>query len=262
MDQGDGTAPVRLERGDDRVALITLDRPKVNALSAELLETLAEVVDGLGDDLPGAVVVWGGPRHFAAGADIAELADRRRASRLAAAFRRSFDTLAALPCPTVAAIAGYALGGGCELALACDLRVVGASARLGQPEVALGLLPGGGGTQRLARLIGAARAKELIYTGRQLDAPEAAQIGLANLVVPDDEVQARALAWAGELAAGPSVALAHAKDAIDRGLDGPLSDGLDLEAQHFRACLDTEDARAGIASFLEHGPGHAHFQGR
>lgn len=261
-DQADHAAPVHLERGDEGVALITLDRPKVNALSAGLLEALAGILDDLRAEPPGAVVVWGGPRRFAAGADIAELADPGRTGRLAAAFRASFDRLAALPRPSIAAIAGYALGGGCELALACDLRVVGAGARLGQPEVALGLLPGGGGTQRLARLIGPSRAKELIYTGRQVGAEEALRIGLANQVVPDDEVLGRALAWAAELAAGPSAALAYAKDAIDRGLDGALDDGLDLEAQHFRACLETEDARTGIASFLEHGPGQARFRGR
>ena len=168
------------------------------------------------------------------------------------------------PCPgsTIAAITGYALGGGLELALACDLRVVSDDARLGQPEILLGIVPGGGATQRLPRLVGVSRAKDLIFTGRQVAADEALRIGLADRVVPRDDVLDEALSLAASLAAGPLVALAAAKRVIDDGVEGPLDDGLELEVAAFVAVSRTEDAGRGVTSFLEHGPGQARFVGR
>ncbi len=253
---------VHVERGDDGVALVTLDRPKANALSLELLSELEAVVDDLAADLPGAVVVWGGPKIFAAGADIAQFGGTEQAAAYGRQFRATFDKLSALPRTVIAAITGYALGGGCELALACDLRLLADTAKLGQPEILLGLLPGAGGTQRLPRLVGAGRAKDLILTGRHVDATEALRIGLADRVVPAAEVLSTARTLAASLAAGPVVAAAYAKRAIDVGLDGSLAVGLDLEAQLFTDVFATEDAAIGVRTFLEHGPGKASFVGR
>jgi enoyl-CoA hydratase/carnithine racemase len=162
----------------------------------------------------------------------------------------------------IAAIRGYALGGGCELALTCDLRVGGESTRVGQPEILLGILPGAGGTQRLARLIGPARAKELVWSGRQVRADEALALGILDRVVPADEVEPNALHWAAQLGKGAVVAMGLAKRVIDDGLGAPLAHGLDEEADAFVEAFGTEDARAGMASFLEHGPGKARFSGK
>jgi enoyl-CoA hydratase len=253
---------ISTDRRPDGVALVTLDRPKANALSIELLTQLGAAVRGLADELPGAVVLWGGERLFAAGADISEFAGPERARELGLRLRAALDGLAALPRATIAAVTGYALGGGCELALACDLRVAADNARFGQPEILLGIIPGGGGTQRLARLVGVSRAKDVILTGRQVDAAEALRIGLADRVVPAGQVLDTALALAAELAAGPLAAQALAKRAIDTGLEGPMPAGLDLEAELFVEVFGTEDAGIGVASFLEHGPGEANFVGR
>lgn len=257
----DGTL-VHLERRGDGVAIIWLDNPKVNALSGALLERLAAVAQELTSEPPGAVVLTGGERVFAAGADVSEFGGPKEAREVADNFRRALDAVAAIPRATIAAIAGFALGGGCELALACDLRIASEKAKFGQPEILLGILPGGGGTQRLARLVGPARAKELILTGRQVKAAEALQIGLADRVVPHDELHDRALELAGELAAGPVLAQAAAKRAIDEGLETDLAAGLDLERDLFVEIAGTADAAHGVASFLEHGPGQATFQGR
>ena len=253
---------VHVERRSDGVALITLDRPKANALSVELLAQLEAAADGLAADLPGAVVVTGGPKIFAAGADIAGFGGPDEALVYGRQFRAAYDKLAALPRAVIASVSGYALGGGCELALACDLRVASERARFGQPEIQLGLIPGAGGTQRLARLIGAGRAKELILTGRHVDAAEARAIGLVERVVPAGEELDAALSLAAELAAGPLVAGAYAKQAVDAGLDGPLAAGLDLEQELFVEVFRTDDAVVGVRSFLEHGPGKATFTGR
>ena len=252
---------VTLERRPDNVALIRLDRPKANALSGTVLGQLQAVATELHDDPSGAVVLWGGRRIFAAGADIVELNDGG-ADAVGANFAGALGALAALPRVTIAAVNGYALGGGLELALACDLRVCGENACFGLPEVLLGVIPGGGGTQRLPRLIGASRAKEMIFTGRQVRAEEALAIGLVNRVVAPDFVLEAALAWAAELAGGPLVAHGLAKAAIDRGLEGTLADGLAIEREAFAAAARTEDAARGIASFAENGPGKATFVGR
>ncbi len=253
---------VTLERRPDGVALVRLDRPTANALSRQVLDELHDIAVGLGEDPPGAVVVWGGRRIFAAGADIVELDEGSSAAAVGAAFGRALGALAAVPRATIAAVNGFALGGGLELALSCDFRVCAEDARFGLPEVLLGVVPGGGGTQRLPRLIGASRAKELIMTGRQLRAEDAHSIGLVNRVVAPDYVLEAALTWAAELASGPLVAHALAKDAVDRGLEGSLADGLAVEQEAFTAAARTEDAARGIRSFTENGPGQATFVGR
>ncbi|MGI8794354.1 MAG: enoyl-CoA hydratase/isomerase family protein [Acidimicrobiales bacterium] len=258
---------VDLERRPDGVAVIRLDRPKMNALSAALLDELASVAAELTTDPPGAVVVWGGERIFAAGADISEFTadgqviDPPEGEGIAARFRAALDAVAAIPRAVIAAVTGYALGGGCELALACDFRVAADTAKFGQPEILLGIIPGGGGTQRLARLVGPSRAKDLILTGRQVGAEEALRIGLADRVVPAEEVFDHAVGWAAELASGPVVAHGLAKQAIDAGLEGSLADGLGLEARLFGEVFATDDATTGVLSFLEQGPGKATFSG-
>jgi enoyl-CoA hydratase/carnithine racemase len=256
------TPLVHVDRRDDGVALVMLDNPKVNALSRELLRQLEAAAGGLAADPPGAVVVTGGDRIFAAGADIAEFGGPEEARAVGGGFRRALDAVAAIPRCVIAAISGFALGGGCELALACDLRIASERAKLGQPEILLGIIPGGGGTQRLARLVGPAKAKDLVLTGRQVAAGEALRIGLVDEVVPPDELHPRALALAAELARGAVVAQELAKRAIDRGLEGPLDAGLALEQDLFAEVFATEDAGVGVASFLEHGPGKATFVGR
>jgi enoyl-CoA hydratase len=254
---------VLVERRDDGVAVVTLNNPPMNALSQALLQQLGDVAEELrGDASVKAVVVAGGEKALAAGADIKEFGDQEQARAIEATFRRAFDGVAAIPRPVIAAIRGYALGGGMELALACDLRVAGETSRLGQPEILLGIIPGAGGTQRLTRLVGPARAKQLVWSGHQVKGPEALTMGLVDKVVPDHEVMEAALHWAHLFASGAVVAMGLAKRAIDGGLDGPLARGLDLEADAFVEVFATEDAKTGIASFLEHGPGKAKFSGR
>jgi enoyl-CoA hydratase len=254
---------VSTEHRDDGVAVVRLQNGKVNALSTDLLRQLEAAAEALTAQPPGAVVVTGSDRMFAAGADIEEFGGPAEARVVGDCFLRALGAVAAIPRATIAAVNGYALGGGCELALACDLRVASASARFGQPEILLGIIPGGGGTQRLARLVGPARAKDLILSGRQVGAEEAHRIGLVDRVAgPDVDALDEALAWAGELAAGPVVAHGLAKRAIDRGLDITLDGGLDLEQQLFAEVFGTDDARVGVASFKEHGPGKATFTGR
>lgn len=253
---------VHVETGDDGVAVVRLDRPKMNALSGALLAELAAAAQALTADPPGAVVVWGGERIFAAGAEISEFAGSAQAATIAGSFRDALDALAAIPRATIAAVNGYALGGGCEVALACDFRVAADNAKFGQPEILLGIIPGGGGTQRLARLVGASRAKDIIFSGRLVDADEARRVGLVDRVVPAADVIDAARAWAAQLASGALAAQALAKRAIDSGLDTPLADGLALEQQLFAEVFDTEDAVTGVRSFLENGPGKARFSGR
>lgn len=253
---------IELHSEDGGIQVVRLARPPVNALCAALLGEVRDALAAMPDTVK-AVVVWGGDSVFAAGADVEEFVpvSPEGARSVTAAFRDALDTLAAFPRPTVAAVTGYALGGGLELALACDFRVAGDNARLGFPEIQLGIIPGGGGTQRAARLIGPARTKDLVYSGRHIRAAEAAEIGLVDRVVSPDEVYESALAWAGKLATGAVAAMGLAKDAIDTGLGLPLAAGLDLEAERFAATFATRDARHGIDSFLENGPGKAEFQG-
>ena len=250
-----------LERRDDGVAVLTLRNGKVNALSAALLDELHGAVDELAAELPGAVVITGGERIFAAGADINEFGGQEQARPITDRFHATNDAIAALDRFVIAAVSGYALGGGCELALACDYRIAGERAVFGQPEILLGVVPGGGGTQRLARLVGPSRAKELCLTGRQVDAQEALRIGLADEVV-DGDPHERALALAGSIASGALGAQALCKRIIDRGLSLPLADGLAAERDAFVEVFGTNDSQIGVASFREHGPGKAQFTGR
>ena len=260
---------VLLERRPDGVAVVTLNNPKVNALSQAVLAAVHAVAIELTENPPGAVVITGGERIFAAGADITEFAERggvdpfriapaERVAEIGDGFLQALNAVAALPCPTIAAVDGVALGGGCELALACDFRVASGRARFGQPEILLGIIPGGGGTQRLARLVGPARAKDLVFSGRSIDGAEALSIGLVDQVVESDALST-ALEMAAQYVRGPRSALALAKQAIDDGLDGSLIDGLVLEQRLFVESFDTADAAAGVRSFLREGPGKADF---
>jgi enoyl-CoA hydratase/carnithine racemase len=255
-------ALVELERRADGVAVVTLNNPKVNALSQAVLAELLAVANDLTANPPGAVVITGGERLLAAGADISEFGGPDEARTIGGGFRATLDAVAAIPRMVIAAVSGYALGGGCELALACDMRIGSTKARFGQPEILLGIIPGGGGTQRLARLCGASVAKDLILSGRQVDANEALRIGLLNEVVEPEVLHARALERAAEFAHGALVAQALSKQAIDGGLDRSLADGLTLEQDLFVEVFRSDDARIGVASFLEHGPGNATFTGR
>lgn len=249
--------------------MVTLAHGKVNALSTEVLDQLRAVVAELREECARVVVVTGGPKVFAAGADITQFAQRGgeepfevagpdRVAEIGAAFLHALGDLAALPCPTIAAVNGVALGGGCELALACDFRIASGRARFGQPEILLGIIPGGGGTQRLARLVGPARAKDLVFSGRTIDADEAQAIGLVDRVVDGDALDA-ALELAERYVHGPRSSLALAKEAIDGGLDRSLDAGLALEQDRFVASFATRDAAVGVRSFLRHGPGAATF---
>ncbi len=253
---------VLLETHPGGVVALRLNRPPMNPLSQALLTAIGDAAETLnGDPAVKAVVVLGSEKALAAGADIKEFGDQEAARTIGVTFRRAFDGLAAIPRPVIAGIRGFALGGGMELALACDVRVAADTARFGQPEILLGIIPGAGGTQRLPRLIGPARAKELVWSGRMVKADEALAIGLVDRVVPAADVEGAALAWATELAAGAVIAMGLAKRAIDDGLDGSLDRGLDVEAAAFVEVFGTEDAQIGVASFLEHGPGKATFSG-
>jgi len=250
---------------DQAIATIRLDRPPMNALNAQVQEEIvAAAAEVSGDSAIRAVVIYGGPKVFAAGADIKEMAEAGY-GRMAADSRRlqaSFTAVAKIPKPVVAAITGYALGGGLELALCADFRVLGEGARVGQPEILLGVIPGAGGTQRLPRLVGPARAKDIVFTGRFIGAAEALAIGLADQVVPDAEVYDAARAVVGRYAAGPALALRAAKQAIDDGLETDLATGLEIERLQFAGLFTTEDQRTGMRSFVENGPGKATFAGR
>ena len=255
---------VRIEH-DQAIATIRLDRPPMNALNAQVQDELAEAAREVSTDpAVRAVVLYGGPKVFAAGADIKEMVDVTY-SAVAADSRRlqdAFTDIARIPKPVVAALTGYALGGGLELALCADFRVAGEGAKLGQPEILLGIIPGAGGTQRLPRLVGPARAKDMVFTGRFVPAAEAAQIGLVDKVVPDEQVYQAACTMVERYADGPAVALAAAKQAIDEGLEVDLRTGLEIERLHFAGLFATEDQATGMRSFVENGPGKATFAGR
>jgi enoyl-CoA hydratase len=254
---------VLVETRPDGVTLLRLNRPPLNPLSTALLRELEGIAAGLAaDPSVKAIVVTGSEKAFAAGADVSEFTADGAAPAVNSGIRAGIDTLAAVPRPVIAAINGFALGGGLELALACDLRVAADTARLGFPEIQLGIFPGGGGTQRATRLIGPAKAKELTWSGRHVKADEALAIGLVDRVVPADEVLDHALEWASTLASGAVAAMGIAKRVIDGGLDGSLAAGLDLEAEGFVEVFATDDAKVGIQSFLDHGPGKATFSGR
>jgi len=249
----------------DGIGTIRLNRPKVNALNDQVTAELAEAARGAAasEDVR-AVIIYGGEKVFAGGADIAVMAEAGydemalRSGRL----HEAMTAVAAIGKPVVAAITGYALGGGLELALAADFRVAGERARLGQPEILLGVIPGAGGTQRLPRLVGPARAKDIVFSGRMVDSAEALRIGLVDQVVPDAEVYQAAVGMVQRYVNGPALALRAAKQAIDAGLGVDLATGLEIERVQFAALFGTEDQRAGMRSFLEDGPGKATFTGR
>jgi enoyl-CoA hydratase/carnithine racemase len=253
---------VRVE-GDGAVATIRFDRPPMNAINAQMQEELRAAATRVSaDPAVRAVILYGGEKVFAAGADVKEFAGQDHAymMRDAARVMSALDALARIPKPVIAAVTGYALGGGCELALTADFRVSADNAKWGQPEILLGIIPGMGGTQRLPRLVGPARAKDLIYTGRFVDAQEALEIGLVDAVVPAAEVYAAAVAMAQKFAKGPALAMAAAKAAIDGGLDVDLASGLRLESHLFASVFATEDRTNGMQSFIENGPGKAVFR--
>jgi enoyl-CoA hydratase/carnithine racemase len=255
---------VRLEV-EDGVGTIRVDRPKMNALDIQVQEEIrAAAHEATARDDVRAVVVYGGEKVFAAGADVKEMAGMSHAEMVARAghLQSAFTAVARIPKPVVAAVTGYALGGGCELALCADIRIAGEGATLGQPEILLGIIPGAGGTQRLTRLVGTSRAKELIFTGRFVKADEALRIGLVDQVVPDDEVYTAAKTWAGQFTKAAALAMRAAKESIDRGIEVDLDTGLEIERAQFAALFATEDRTAGMTSFVEQGPGKAVFQGR
>lgn len=255
---------VRLEVADG-VATMRLDRPKMNALNVQVQEEIrAAAQEATERDDVKAVVVWGGERVFAAGADVKEMADMSYTDMVkrSGGLQSAFSAVARIPKPVVAAVNGYALGGGCELALCADIRIAADDAALGQPEVLLGIIPGAGGTQRLTRLVGPSRAKDLIFTGRFVKADEALAIGLVDRVVPAAEVYDAAVAWAGQFSQAASYAVRAAKESIDRGLEVDLETGLEIERQQFAALFATEDRAIGMRSFVEQGPGKAAFVAR
>jgi enoyl-CoA hydratase/carnithine racemase len=249
----------------DGVGTIRLDRPPMNALNAHVQEELRAAAREATDrrDVR-AVVLYGGPKVFAAGADVKEMATMGYTDMVdrSAGLQSAFTAVARIPKPVIAAVTGYALGGGCELSLCADFRVCGDNARLGQPEILLGIIPGAGGTQRLPRLVGPAVAKDLVYSGRFVNADEALRIGLVDRVVAPDDVYTAAVEWAQTFVSGPAYALRAAKEAIDLGLEVDLDSGLAIERMHFSGLFATEDRRIGMTSFVENGPGKANFEGR
>ena len=234
------------------VAVITMDRPKLNALNAELIGDLATAVDRAADASVRAVVITG-RRVFAAGADIKRFVDAFESGALepqASGLGDVVRSLERLEKPVVAVVLGYALGGGLELAMGADFRYLGESARVGQPEINLGLIPGAGGTQRLQRLVGYQRAKDLVMSGRHVTADEALAIGLADVVAPDDEVHAMAMEAAAKWAAGPTPAYAAAKRALTEARALPLDQALEFERDRFNELFATHDAKAGVLAFI------------
>jgi len=244
------------------VAIARLNRPdKLNALSPEMLAGLAEALESLNkDDAVRAIVLTGSERAFAAGADIEATAKASPVDMLLRNTRQYWQRLWALDKPLIAAVSGVALGGGCELAMLCDLIVAGESARFGQPEIKLGIMPGAGGTQRLARAVGPYRAMEMILTGEPINAAEAQRAGLVNRVVPNDHVLEEALALARLIAERPPVAVRLARKALRYGMERTMLEGLEMERRNYRLLYDTEDQKEGMQAFLEKRP--PKFKGR
>ncbi|MEX1124511.1 MAG: enoyl-CoA hydratase-related protein [Acidimicrobiia bacterium] len=247
---------------DGAVALVRLDRPPVNALSEQVATELKQVFEACIDPEIRAVVVTGQP-HFAAGADIKGFKAAFEAGaqeRTAWTLQEAIGALENLEKPTIAAVHGYALGGGLELAMGADFRYLADDARVGQPEILLGIIPGAGGTQRLPRLVGYQRAKELVFSGRQVGAEEALDIGLADKVAVAEEILELALADAAEWATKATVAIAAAKKALNRGFGLPVDEGLLVERDAFQGAFGSEDAQEGVTAFIEKRP--AQFKGR
>ncbi|SDP67837.1 enoyl-CoA hydratase [Actinopolyspora xinjiangensis] len=256
---------VRLEV-DGGIGTIRLDRPKMNALNSQVEREILEVATEAAErDEVRAVIVYGGEKVFAAGADIKEMSEKS-APEMAAKERRGLSAaltaVAEIPKPTVAALTGYALGGGFELALTCDRRIAAEGLKVGQPEILLGVIPGAGGTQRLARLVGPSKAKDIVFSGRFVEAQEALSLGMVDEIVAADDVYAAARRWAEQFVNGPAHALAAAKRAIDEGLEVDLNTGLRIETHLFTSLFATEDQKTGMRSFIENGPGKAEFGGK
>lgn len=247
-----------------RVATIWLDRPPTNLMDSRMRADLVSVAReaAVRDDVR-AVVIDGGPRVFSAGDDVEEMVTwgYREAVRHSSSLQDAMDAVAAIPKPTVAAISGYAIGAGLELALACDFRVAGDNVKLAMPETGIGIIPGGGGTQRLTRLVGISAAKDLIYSGRYVDAAQAHAMGLVERVVLPADVRGVAWEWARELAVGAPRAIAAVKHAIEQGASVGLAAGLELERLQFTGLFATEDRWRGMRSYLDSGPGRAEFTG-
>jgi enoyl-CoA hydratase/carnithine racemase len=250
---------------DGGIATIRLDRPPMNALNRQVQEEIKAAANEASarTDVK-AVIVYGGPKIFAAGADVKEMADASYADMVdrAVGLSACFTAVARIPKPVIAAVTGYALGGGCELAMCADRRIAGESAKLGQPEILLGIIPGAGGTQRLPRLVGPAKAKDICFTGRFVAADEALAIGLVDEVVPNEQVYDAAVKYASQFTTAASLAMRAAKDCIDRGLEVDLDTGMAIESQQFAALFASEDQTIGMTSFVENGPGKAVFTGR
>lgn len=246
----------------DAVAIARLNRPdKLNALSPEMLAALADAFDKLNsDEKVRVIVLYGGEKAFAAGADIEAMAQASPIDIHLRNTRKSWLRIWAVDKPVIAAVRGVAFGGGCELAMGCDLIVAGEGARFGQPEVKLGIMPGAGGTQRLARAVGPARAMEMILTGDPINSADALRAGLVNRVVPDDKVLEEALALANLIAERPAVAVRLARKAVRFGLERTVQEGMEMERRNYRLLYDTEDQKEGMQAFLE--KRSAKFKGR
>jgi len=252
---------VLIER-KDAVAIARLNRPdKLNALSPEMLYALAEAFDKLNrDEAVRVIVLYGGEKAFAAGADIEAMAKASPIDIQLRNTRKSWQRIWAVDKPVIAAVRGVAFGGGCELAMGCDLIVAGEGARFGQPEIKLGIMPGAGGTQRLARAVGPALAMEMILTGEPISAADALRQGLINRVVPDESVLDEALALANLIAELPAIAVRLARKAVRFGLERTVQEGMEMERRNYRLLYDTEDQKEGMQAFLEKRP--AKFKGR
>jgi len=247
---------------EDAVAVVTLNRPKVlNALSQALMDELAAALEACDrDGRVRCIVLWGGPRVFAAGADVREMMDATAADMVRSYRFQQWERIRRVATPIVAAVTGYALGGGCELAMACDIIVASETSRFGQPEIHLGLMPGAGGTQRLTRTIGKSRAMEMVLTGRAITAQEALAAGLISRVVPSELCLEEAKRLAREIAAQAPLAVRLAKEAVLQAFETSLGSGLAFERRCFHTLFGTEDKREGIRAFLDKRP--PEFMGR
>lgn len=237
------------------VGIVTIDRPKaLNALNTQVLEEIENVFDGIDLETTRAVILTGaGEKSFVAGADIGEMSALTKAEgeMFGKVGNDIFRKIEVFPIPVIAAINGFALGGGCEIAMSCDIRICSDNALFGQPEVGLGITPGFGGTQRLARLIGAGRAKEIIYSCKNLKAAEALEVGLVNAVYPFEELMPAAMKLAGKIAKNAPIAVRMSKKAINEGLEIEMDSAILVEEKAFGACFETEDQREGMKAFLE-----------
>ena len=239
----------------DNIAVVTINRPEaLNALNSQVLDDLAAAFDGIDTNVVRAVVLTGaGEKSFVAGADIGEMSTLSKEEGEAFGKKGNdiFRKIEEFPVPVIAAVNGFALGGGCEISMSCDIRICSDNAMFGQPEVGLGITPGFGGTQRLARTVGVGMAKQLIYTARNIKADEAYRIGLVNAVYPQEELMEQAKKLAANIAANAPIAVRNCKKAINDGLDANMDDAIVIEEKLFGDCFETEDQKAAMANFLE-----------